>query len=392
MRRTLFRILSSFRSSRAERELSREIRSHLQLLEDKYVADGMSRSQARYAARRAFGGVDQVKENQRDARAFRWLAGWPMDLKLGGRMLVKYPGLTVVGGVAMAFAICVGLVIVQVMTLFTNPTLPLSQGARLVELRIVDVAANDEEGKILHDFLEWRQSLRSVTDLGAWRNSSRNLVVAPGDTRPVAVAEMSVSGFRVADGAPLMGRVLTEADEDPAAPPVAVIGYDVWRTRLDSDPNVLGRAVQLGNEVFTVVGVMRDGFEFPVAHDVWLPLETAGLDQKPRSGPAITVFALLAPGATLKTAQAELTTAGRRAATASPATHQHLEPRVRPFALINVPDGPDAMIIFSSIYVFVAVLLMLICGNVGLLLFARAADDRVTNGVSGGPSGYFAKS
>src|SRR4029453_10821294 len=124
---------------------------------------GMDPEEARYAARRAFGGVEQVKEHQRDARMFRWLAGWPMDLKLGGRMLVKYPGLTIVGGLAMAFAIWAGLVIFQVVGLFTHPTLPLTQGARLVEIRNIDVAANDEEEKILHDFLEWQRSLRSVT-------------------------------------------------------------------------------------------------------------------------------------------------------------------------------------------------------------------------------------
>ena len=142
MRRIILRLLSSLRSSRGEQELAREIRSHLQLLEDQYIASGMEPKEARYAALRAFGGVEQVKEHQRDARMFRWLAGWPMDLKLGGRMLVKYPGLTIVGGVAMAFAISVGLVIFQVVSLFTNPTLPLSQGARLVEIRSTDVAAN----------------------------------------------------------------------------------------------------------------------------------------------------------------------------------------------------------------------------------------------------------
>ena len=312
--------------------------------------------------------------SSRSAQGFRAFAGWPMDLKLGGRMLVKYPGLTLVGGLAMAFAIWAGLVIFQVLSLFTNPTLPLSEGARLVEIRLIDVTVNDEEPKILHDFLEWQQSLRSLTDVGAWRNSSRNLVVAAGDARPVVIAEMSVSGFRVGDGEPLMGRVLVEADEQPAAPAVAVISYDVWRTRFGSDPNVLGRTVQLGNEYAQVVGVMREGFLFPVSHDVWMPLKTAVLDQKPRSGPAIIVFALLAPGETIQTAQAELTTAGRRAATESPATHQHLEPRLRPYAMMAAPDDADATAILYSIHSFVAVLLILICGNVGLLLFARAAS------------------
>src|SRR4029078_3426572 len=95
MRVSILRLLSSFRSSRAERELAREIRSHLQLLEDQYVASGMDPKEARCPAMRAFGGGEQVKEHQREARMFRWLAGWPMDLKLGGRMLVKYPGLTI---------------------------------------------------------------------------------------------------------------------------------------------------------------------------------------------------------------------------------------------------------------------------------------------------------
>ncbi len=375
MRRFFHRLLSLVRHGRAEDDLTREVDAHLRLLEDNFVARGISADEARDAARRAFGGVEQAKELQRDARSFRWMAGAALDLKLGVRMLVKYPGLTIVGGVAMAFAICVGLVIFQVVGLFTHPTLPVSQGARLVEIRTIDVAANDEEEKILHDFLEWQQSLRSVTEVGAWRESSRNLLIAPGDVRPVKVAEMSVSGFRVADGEPLMGRVLVEADEQAAAPAVAVIGYEVWRTRFGSDPNVLGRTVQLGNEHATVVGVMREGFEFPISHDVWLPLKTAVLDHTPRSGPAITVFALLAPGETMQTAQAELTTAGRRAATELPATHQQLEPRVRPYAMMASPaDDPAGMLILYSVYVFAVLLLALICGNVGLLLFARAAS------------------
>jgi putative ABC transport system permease protein len=374
MRRAIVRLLSSFRSSRAETELAREIRSHLQLLEDQYIAKGMDAEEARFAALRAFGGVEQVKEHQREARMFRWLAGWPMDLKLGGRVLVKYPGLTIVGGVAMAFAIWAGVVIFQVVGLFVHPSLPLPQGARLVEIRSMDVAENAEEEKVLHDFLEWRQSLQSLTEVGAWRNSSRNLIVSAGDGRPVNVAEMSVSGFRVADAVPLMGRVLVEADEQPAAPAVVVIGYDVWRTRFGSDPNVLGRTVKLGAEDVTVVGVMREGFEFPVSHDLWLPFKTALLNHTPRSGPAITVFALLADGQTMQTAQAELTTAGRRAAAELPATHQHLEPRLRPYAMMASPGEPGDMPIMYSIYFFVVLLLILICGNVGLLLFARAAS------------------
>ena len=368
------RIAGFVRPGAGEREFADELQSHIDLHTDDNIRAGMTPDEARRQALVRIGSVAGAREAHRDRRGLPGVEAFVFDLKIGGRMLVKYPGLTIVGGLAMAFAIWVGIVIFQVVGLFVHPTLPLPEGARLVEIRSMDVAANVQEEKMLHDFLEWRQSLRSLTDVGAWRDSSRNLIVSAGDGRPVNVAEMSVSGFRVADGEPLMGRVLLEADEQPAAPAVAVIGYDVWRTRFGSDPNVLGRDVQLGNEHATVVGVMREGFEFPVSHDVWLPLKTSVLDQKPRSGPAITVFALLAPGETIQTAQAELTTAGRRAATELPATHQHLEPRVRPYAMMAAPGEPGDQPIMYSIYFFMAVLLILICGNVGLLLFARAAS------------------
>ena len=368
------RIAGFVRPGAGEREFADELQSHIDLHTDDNIRAGMTPDEARRQALVRIGSVAGAREAHRDRRGLPGLEALVFDLKIGGRMLVKYPGLTIVGGLAMAFAIWVGIVIFQVVGLFVHPTLPLPEGARLVEIRSMDVAANVQEEKILHDFLEWRQSVRSLTEVGAWRDSSRNLIVSVGDGRPVNVAEMSVSGFRVADGEPLMGRVLVEADEQPAAPAVAVIGYDVWRTRFGSDPHVLGRAVQLGNEHATVVGVMREGFEFPVSHDVWLPLKTAVLDQKPRSGPAITVFALLAPGATMQTAQAELTTAGRRAATELPATHQHLEPRVRPYAMMAAPGEPGDQPIMYSVYFFNAMLLILICCNVGLLLFARAAS------------------
>jgi predicted permease len=297
-----------------------------------------------------------------------------LDIKLGGRMLVKYPGLTVVGGLAMAFAIWVGIVIFQVASLFLYPSLPLPNGDRIVQVSLQDVATNQPEARALYDFVSWRESLRAVRDLGAWRDSTRNLIVAEGDARPAFVAEMSSSGFAVASGQPLMGRVLTAADEQAAAPPVAVIGNELWKTRFGSDPNVLGRTVQLGDEHPTIVGVMREGFAFPVSHELWVPLKTDLLEQAPRSGPAIKIFGMLADGQTIQTAQAELTAQGRSIAAAQPATHLRLEPRVSPYADMTKAGGPSDLTFMFLIYFFVAMLVVLICGNVGLLLFARAAS------------------
>ena len=296
-----------------------------------------------------------------------------IDLKLGLRMLVKYPGLTLVGGTAMAFAIFIGVVAFTMFSQITNPSLPLDAADRLVQIRSFDVAKTQPEPQQLHDFKVWRDSVRSVTDLGAWQNSSRNLVIPGMETSPITVAEMSAIGFQVGEGEPHLGRVLTDADANPAAPPVVVIGYEIWKTRLGSDPTAIGKTVQLGDEHPVVVGVMREGFEFPVAHDAWMPLRIPLLDASPRGGRPTSVFGRLAAGQTIETAQAELNTIGESLARDLPQTHQHLEPRVAAYAAPNTMGTDDSAFLYA-IYFFLTALLTLICGNVGLLIFARAAS------------------
>src|SRR5688572_11672610 len=119
--------------SKADRDLDTEIYAHLAEAVDDYVARGLDPEQARLAALRDFGGVTQVKQVHREMRKPLFMS-W-LDIKLGGRMLLKYPGLTVVGGLAMAFAILVGIVIFQFAGLFIYPSLPLPNGDRIVLLR-----------------------------------------------------------------------------------------------------------------------------------------------------------------------------------------------------------------------------------------------------------------
>lgn len=357
--------------SRADRELDDEVAAHLAEATEEHIARGLSPQDAKYAALRDFGGVTQVKQVHREMRIPTFM-NW-LDFKLGARMLVKYPGLTVVGGFAMAFAILVGIVIFQFAGIFVFPSLPLPNADRIVELRLHDVLENEDEPRALHDFLSWQDSLRTITNLGASRDVIRTLITADGDARPAFVAEMSASGFAVASGQPLIGRVFTAEDEQPAAPAVAVIGHDLWATRFGSDPNVLGRTVQLGADHPIIVGVMREGFKFPVSHEMWVPLKTAVLDRAPRSGAAIKVFGTLAEGQSIETAQAELTTHGRRLAAEQKPTHEHLEPRVANYVNAQSMNGSDEFSFLFLVYLFIAMLVVLICGNVGLLLFARAA-------------------
>ncbi len=372
--RTWWSRISSFvRPGTGEGDFADELQSHIDLHTDDNIRAGMTPDEARRQALAQLGSVAGTRQAHRERRGLPALDALLFDMKLGGRMLVKYPGLTIVGGVAMAFAICVGTVIFQVMSIFMFPSLPLSQGDRLVQIQNWDAAEMSAEPRALHDFAVWRSTLRSVTELGAWRDVQRNLMVTEGDARPVQVAEITPAAFRVADGTPLMGRVLTEADERHDAPSVAVIGHDVWQTRFGSDPAVLGRTMQLGTEHVTVVGVMREGFAFPIAHDVWTPLRIVNDVHAPRFGPSISVFGLLAPGSTLDTAQTELTTVGQRMASEQPGTHAQLQPQVTPYAGVGGGPSQDNLGIVASIYFFAVTLLVLICSNIALLLFARAA-------------------
>ena len=297
----------------------------------------------------------------------------PLDVKLGCRMLVKHPGLTIVGGLAMAFAVWAGVIAFEMVGQFVSPSLPLPGGDRVVQIRNWDVEEGSEEPRSLRDFVVWREALTSVTDMGAYRDHSRNLVAPGGDTRPVQVAEISATAFRMDPSAPVLGRVLGPADERPGAPPVVVLAHEVWRTRFAGDGGIIGRTVQLGEAYPTVVGVMPEKFGFPVAHDAWTPLQTDVLDQPPRAGPGITIFGRLAPGVSIKEAQVQLTVLGGRTAAQLPATHKHLRPQVVPYTESSGNAGPSDSIFLLSVNLFTVMLLVLICGNVALLLFARAS-------------------
>lgn len=311
---------------------------------------------------------------------FSWL-----DFKLGFRMLVKYPGLTLVGGLAMAFAIWVGASTFELLTQVVRPTLPLPNGDRIVGISNWDASTGMVERQVLHDFVTWRQELESIDDLGAFRTSPRNLIADGKAGEPVPAAEMSASAFRLAGVPPLLGRVLVEDDERPGAPAVVVIGHDIWESHFGRDPDVIGRTVRLGSEPTTVVGVMPERFAFPVSHSLWVPFRLNGLDYAPRDGPAIHVFGRLAPGASLANAQAELAVLGRRATANFPDTHEHLRPQVMPYSrsiLNSFIVGADVSrsdmwaLVASLLMLFnlpVVLFLVLVCGNVALLMFARAA-------------------
>jgi predicted permease len=375
IRRLLARLLSLFRSSRAEAELTREMQAHLQLVEDQFLARGMSATEARYAARRAFGGVEQAKEHQRDARAFRSLAGWPMDLKLGARMLLKTPGLTLVGVFALAVAIGTGAAYMEFLNDMVHPTLPIPQGDRIVSILNWDRAKGDPEPRSLYEFSIWRDAVRSIEDLGAYTALERNFITDAGGGEPVRGVEISAAAFRIVPTPPLLGRPLLDADEDAGAPPVVVISQELWESRLGGDPQAVGRTVRLGRAPHTVVGVMPTGFAFPVRQQLWVPLKVQTSGLRRADGPPMRTFGRLAHGVTQAGAQAELDAVATRVNADAGAPNLQLFPRVMPYLEAGWASKESRLqiaILYSANLFFLG--LLALCGaNVATLVFARTA-------------------
>ncbi len=254
--------------------------------------------------------------------------------------------------------------------------LPLDEGDRVVALMNYDAVANRRRSPSFQDFERWRDVLQSVEEVGAFRTIERSLVIGNGSAEPVpatvSIAKITASAFGLARVPPLLGRPLVEEDERKGAPPVVVIGHDVWRTRFASDPSVVGQRVRLGGTVHGVVGVMPEGFAFPVNHSFWTPLGAFPSDFTEGGASEVIVFARLAAGVTLEAAEAELETVGLPPSLTAPETLRQLLPRVVPYTLALVSPGESLeRWIFWLALSLVTLLLVPPCANIAILVYAR---------------------
>jgi predicted permease len=172
---------------------------------------------------------------------------------------------------------------------------------------------------------------------------------------------------------PVIGSAIVAADESASASPIVVIGYDVWHSRFGGDASVLGRELRLGTAVHTIVGVMPEGYGFPVSHGYWIPLSADAATFGPREGPDIFIFGRLRDGASMAQAQAELSALGAQAASAFPLTHALLLPRVMPYAHPILDIQGTTTRDFTAIQSLISMLALIVAVNVGVLVYARTA-------------------
>ena len=298
-----------------------------------------------------------------------------LDVKLGARMLLKHPLMTAVSVISLAVGIPMGLAPAHALDALEAP-LPVEEGDRVVGLRYWNREDFRSAPATGYDLSVWRESLRSFDELAAVRMVEYNLDPGTGAGQPVSGAEVTASAFPLLRARPLLGRTLRAADDAADAPPVVVLGHDVWKSRFAGDPGVVGRTVRIRGVVHTVVGVMPEGFYFPVRQQMWLPLREPPASEPGRGAP-LQVFGRLADGVTPRAAGVELGVVGQRTSAEFPHVYEHVGAEVVPFAVAmqGAPRGgwrsyPGTWVI----HVGAMLLLLVACTNVGLLIFARTAN------------------
>jgi predicted permease len=367
------RIRGFLRPGGLESDFDQEVATHLEMAEADGLRRGLTVEEARRAARVQLGGITQLRESRRAAWGLPWLDGFALDAKLGLRMLRRSWGLTLAGGLAMTIVITIAAVAFVFLDEFMGRTAPpLDEGERVVAMQNWDAEAHRRRETSRHDLERWGATLRSVEDLGGFQTIERRLTVEGRPAEWVRVAEITASGFRLARVAPLLGRWIAEADEHAAAAPVVAIGYDVWQSRFASDRSVIGRTVRLGEILHTVVGVMPEGFAFPVNHRYWIPLRRDPSGSL-KAAPEGVVFARLAPGVSLDGAQAELTTVGLLPPAAVPARGDARRPRVVPYTFAFTDDVERGELAWQQRIILILVSLLLVppCLNIAILIYAR---------------------
>jgi predicted permease len=377
LRKLFHRLRASLRREKIEREMERELRIHLEMETEENIRRGMNEEEARRAALRSFGGVEQVKEAYRDLSRFRWVEEIWQDARYGARMLRTQPGFTIVAALTLSLGIGANTAIFSVVNALVFNPLPYPDPQRLVW--VTNVFRGDELiGGVM--YFTYQDESKTLDHLAAYEVS--DMEVEGGDEPDgVNYARATASVFPTLGVAPLLGRTFTAEEDQPGASPVVVLSYDYWRRRFGGDPSIVGKSIvgkslALGKESWQVIGVMPPGIHFLPEHriggkvDLWFPL---GLDkQQELAGPSRIieggVFGRLRPGASIEQAQSELDLLLRPSIQAHPEM-AGLKARVTPLAERLVGHWRLGLLtLFGS----VGFVLLIACANVANLLLARA--------------------
>ncbi len=369
------RLGSMFRKRKLDAELDAELRAHLDALTEANIRRGMSPEEARLAARREFGGLEQTKERYRDQRGLPFLEALVQDLRFGLRVLAKSPGFTAVVVLTLALGIGGNTAIFSYIDAWFIKPLPFPHPDRLVIFETQDKKHGWTSGGVTSaaDFFDFQKQNTSFEQTVAWTVANFNLT-SDGSPELVEGGRVSCNYFDALAAKPILGRTFTAEDDRSGAPHVVILSGGLWQGRYAGDPKVIGRSISIGGEAYTVVGVMPGTFQFPLmgVANLWTPLALTDKQRADRGNVWIPAFGRLKPGVTLEQARAETATFFAHLEKEFPQTNANLTWLVSSMTdrIRTEEGGPEVMICFA----IVGLVLLIACANVANLMLARATS------------------
>ncbi len=361
--RSLWRNL--LHQSEVDGDLHSELNAYVAELTDEKIRQGMSADAAHRAALIETGGVEQVKEQVRDARQGALLDTMMQDVRYGLRMLAKNPGFTLAAIVALALGIGANTAIFSVVNAVLLRPLPYHDPDRLMVL-----LHHGNNPVAPANYLDWRAQSQSLESMGAAEAWTGN--VSSGDhPEHVPGIKLTSSMFTVLGVQPLIGRGFTRDEEITGQDHATVLTYHFWQQHFGANRDVVGSTMLINGEPYTIVGVMPQAFQFApfwqTKAELYLPL---ALDRKAtnRGGQSLRIFGRLKQAATLDQARAEIATITARLEQLYPGSNRDV--RVVPLKEKVVGDVRPALLVMLGAVGFV---LLISCANVAHMLLARAA-------------------
>jgi predicted permease len=408
LRRNLSKLSNLFRNNRAEEELAREVASHLTLLADDFERRGMSPEEARLAAKRAYGGVEQAKQAHRDERSLLWIEQTIQDLRYALRMLARSPGFATVAILTLALGIGANSAIFSVINAVMLRALPAEDPQRLVifswsshhepKLRGHSMYGDCDDDNHTRDCafsVPFYEALRSHTaTFSGVAAFAGPLEVGFSGNGPANIARGEyVSGdyFSTVGAKTIVGRPLSPADDVPSASPAIVLDYGYWQRAFGADPSAVGRTVRLNNVDVAIVGVAEPGFTSLTpgkSQDFFMPLSLAKRVQSERWGtqdrlsdPAswwVVLAGRIKPGVSMEQAQAEANTLFHAEVLHAdkPIFSEGDAPALRLLPAREALSGESSQIaaMLELIMTAVGFVLLIACANVAGLILARSAN------------------
>jgi putative ABC transport system permease protein len=363
-----------FQKERLDQEMGEEMRAHIELRTQANIEAGMKPEEARYAALRSFGGMEQVTETCRDLRGVGWIETLWQDTRFGLRQMRRNPGVTGVMVLILALGIGASTTVLSIVEAVLGKC-PYQDSESLVWLWETKPAENGHHISVSGPtFLDWRAQNSAFEQVAGDTWGQFHLMKTPDAVERCWADTVSPEFFSLLRVKAALGRTFLPEDAREGAEPVVMLSHNRWQRWFKGDPQIIGQTVTLGEENCTVIGVLPASFRYVIQSgdvDVWRPFKPGAW---PDRGERCLrgVLARLKPGVTLARAQAEMEVIANRLARAYPATLAGFGAEVVPMSAeygYYVKDSGNALWLLWGI---VNAVLLIGCLNVANLLLIRA--------------------